>query len=62
MSDVGHISSNLATVQAQQQIATTVLGLAQDSSKPVQELLDAALAQAKGAAEAGKGQHVDHQA
>lgn len=60
MSDVGNITGTYGAV-AQQQVATTVLGLANETSRPAQQLLEQATKTA-GPSEEGKGAQFDEQA
>ena len=55
MSDVGHIDG------AQQQLAATVLGLANSTTRAAQQLVEQA-AETVGPPEEGKGAHIDEQA
>lgn len=60
MSDVGNITGTHGAV-AQQQVAATVLGLANETSRSAQQLLEQATKTA-GPSEEGKGAQVDEQA
>ncbi len=60
MSDVGQINDT-AGAGARQQLAATVLGLANETSRPAQQLIEQA-AETVGPSEEGKGAHIDEQA
>lgn len=60
MSDVGNITGAHAAA-AQQQAAATVLGLANETSRSAQQLIEQAVETA-GPSEEGKGAQVDEQA
>lgn len=60
MSDAGQIN-DIAGAGARQQLAATVLGLANETSRPAQQLVEQA-AKTAGPPEEGKGAHLDEQA